>query len=56
MSPRCHFCGATCTDADYCRGCSAHVCAACDHPDADQRPQGVEHEPEAHRAHVENLQ
>jgi hypothetical protein len=52
VKPRCHFCGADCTDADHCHGCHATVCAACDHPHPNQRPQGAEHEPEAHRAHV----
>jgi hypothetical protein len=52
VKPHCHFCGADCTDEDYCHGCHATICATCDHPDPDARPQGHEHEPEAHRAHV----
>lgn len=53
MGARCFFCSAPCTDADLCRGCNSYVCAKCDDPIADNRPQGGGHKPEAHRAHVE---
>lgn len=52
MKPTCFFCGKDCTDLDLCRGCRIHVCAGCDNPVADERPQGEAHHPEAHRAHA----
>lgn len=44
----CGLCKRAATTDDYCQGCKTVVCAACDHPDADKRPQGEPHRPEAH--------
>ena len=50
----CELCGEPCTTSDLCFGCRSHICASCDAPDADDRPQGTEHTPEAHRAHKDS--
>ncbi len=46
---KCALCSGPATGDDYCYGCDSRVCAKCDHPDADKRPQGDKHEPAAHR-------
>ncbi len=54
MTQRCCYfcCDARCTQEDYCLGCNAFVCSACDHPNPDERPQEIAHAPEAHRQHA----
>ena len=46
---RCTLCRRdVCSSADYCHGCGCFICAQCDKPKPDDRPQGGPHKPEDH--------
>lgn len=52
----CALCGKGCDSADFCFGCDSYVCAGCDNPSADQRPQAEWHTAEAHRVRPKVIQ
>jgi len=51
----CGLCKQAATTDDYCHGCKTVICAACDHPNPDARPQGGPHKAEDHLVRAKAL-